>query len=257
MKAYTQAYDQLFFSAMNTDAGKSADIIVPLIIDLLNPRSVIDIGCGTGTWLAVFRSHCIEDITGVDGSWVQDRMLSIPKSSFLVRDLTQSINIERRYDLAVSLEVAEHLDSIYSKSFVNTLVQLSPVVVFSAAIPFQGGTQHVSEHWPDYWANLFSEHGYVTIDCIRERIWNNDDVAWWYAQNILVFAEKDQLTTNSKLQQAFERTRPSQLGLVHPKRYLLDATRPTHALRVLMRRTTATVIYRLKRMLNLKLTTLC
>jgi SAM-dependent methyltransferase len=220
MKA-NEAYDPTFFSTVvNPTSSKSAEIIVPLIIDLVCPHNVIDIGCGTGTWLSVFKAQNTNDITGVDGHWVEDEMLLIPKSCFIAHDLTQSLNIERRYDLAVSLEVAEHLDRKYARNFVSTLVKLSSVVVFSAAIPFQVGTHHVNEEWPDYWAQLFEEHDYVPIDCIREKIWNNEDVAWWYAQNILVFAEKQHVLMNPKLQRAFERTRISQLSLVHPRKYL-------------------------------------
>jgi SAM-dependent methyltransferase len=224
MKA-EQDYDLPFFSEINATSRKSAEIIVPLIIDLLSPGSVIDIGCGTGTWLSVFKAHNINDITGVDGHWVEDAMLLVPKSCFVAHDLTQSLNIERRFDVAVSLEVAEHLDRKYARNFVSTLVKLSSVIVFSAAIPFQDGTHHVNEEWPDYWAKLFGEHEYVPIDCIREKIWNNEDVAWWYAQNILVFAQREHVLENPKLQKAFELTRLSQLSLVHPGKYLQAAHR--------------------------------
>jgi len=213
-------YDTAFFSNMRSASSKSAEIIVPLIIDLVGPRSVIDIGCGTGTWLSVFKAHNINDITGVDGVWVRDQSLLIPESCFVVQDVTQGFNAEREFDLALSLEVAEHLDQRYARSFVGTLVKLSSVILFSAAIPFQGGTRHVNEEWPDYWAKLFGEHEYVPIDCIREKIWNNEDVAWWYAQNIIVFAAKRHVLRNAKLQKAFEQTRVSQLSIVHPRMYL-------------------------------------
>lgn len=213
-------YKPDFFSALNARWSRSAEVIVPLIIDLVNPRSVVDIGCGTGTWLAVVKSHDIEDVLGIDGDWVPDKSLRIPKSRFLGHDLTKPINIDRRFDLAICLEVAEHLDRNCARSFVGTLVKLSSVVVFSAAVPYQGGTHHVNEQWPDYWAELFGQHGYVVIDCIREQVWNNDEVDWYYAQNMFLFAARQELKENSKLQQGYERTKISQLSLVHPKKYL-------------------------------------
>jgi hypothetical protein len=136
------------------------------------------------------------------------------------------VQINRRFDLAVSLEVAEHLESGFAKGFVRSLVKLSSLVLFSAAIPYQGSPFHVNEQWPDYWAALFAEHGYVVIDCIRPTIWNNDQVEWWYAQNTLLFAEKDQLSRNADLRREWESTKPSQLCLVHPKKFLIAATRP-------------------------------
>jgi SAM-dependent methyltransferase len=224
-------YDPAFFSSLNATSSKSAKIIVPLIIDLVCPHSVIDIGCGTGIWLSVFKAHNIDEITGVDGHWVRDELLLIPKSRFLTQDLTQPLNVERRFDLAISLEVAEHLDKKYARNFVSTLVKLSSVVVFSAAIPFQGGTHHVNEQWPDYWVELFGEHEYVPIDGIRETIWNNHDVAWWYAQNILFFADKQHMLKTPKLLRAFERTRVSQLSIVHPGKHLEASMRLESALR--------------------------
>jgi SAM-dependent methyltransferase len=244
-------YDRNFYSKVTPSSRKSAEIVVPLIIDFVDPRSVIDIGCGTGTWLSVFKEHHIEDITGVDGDWVQEEMLLIPKSCFLAHDLTQSLNIGRRFDLAVSLEVAEHLDRKYAQSIVRTLVELSSVVMFSAAIPFQNGTHHVNEEWPDYWARLFAEHDYVPIDCIRERIWKNEDVAWWYAQNILVFAEKAYLTKNSKLQRAYELTKLSQLSIVHPRKHLEDAHNRTPGLKKVLEILPTVVITAIKHRLKL------
>lgn len=218
-------YDSTFYSYINATSATSAEIIVPMIVDLVNPHSVIDIGCGTGAWLSVFKANNVNDIIGVDGNWVQDEMLLIPKSCFLARDLTHNLNIRRRFDLAISLEVAEHLDRKYAPHLVSTLVNLSSVIMFSAAIPFQNGIHHVNEEWPDYWAQLFSEHEFVPIDCIREKIWNNKGVAWWYAQNILLFADKKHVLENSKLKSGFERTRVSQLSLVHPRKHLETESR--------------------------------
>jgi SAM-dependent methyltransferase len=224
-------YDCAFFSKINATASRSAEVIVPLIIDIVSPHSVIDVGCGTGTWLSVFRSHNINDITGVDGHWVQNELLLIPRSCFLIHDLTQNLDLKRRYDLAISLEVAEHLDKEYAKNFVSTLVKLSSVVMFSAAIPFQQGIHHVNEEWPGYWAKLFGEHGYAPIDCIRERIWDNEEVAWWYAQNILLFADQEHVLKNPKLRRAFEQTRVTQLSMVHPGMHLEANRRLEAALR--------------------------
>ena len=115
-------------------------------------------------------------------------MLEIPTDRFLALNLSQPLPIKQQFDLVVSLEVAEHLPCECAKVFVESLVKLGPVILFSAAVPFQGGTNHVNEQWPEYWAKLFQEQGYVAIDCIRNKIWQNDRVKWYYAQNILVFA---------------------------------------------------------------------
>lgn len=225
MKRTDLPYDEKFFSSIEVAVTSSADVIVPLVIDLVDPRSVVDIGCGTGQWLAAFHRHYVEDVTGIDGPWVNKEMLAIPKSCFFERDLTKEFHFERTFDLAVCLEVAEHLEPSFSSGFVASLIKLSKVVLFSAAVPFQGGIHHVNEQWPDFWASLFAEHEYVPIDYVRERVWSHPGVERWYAQNMLLFVEKEHLLSNAKLNEAFNQTRASQLSIVHPKQYLRALSR--------------------------------
>jgi hypothetical protein len=151
---------------------------------------------------------------------VDRRALLIPSACFIAHDLTRPFRTDRRFDLVLSLEVAEHLPGDRADVFVETLTGLGPVVLFSAAIPHQGGTQHVNEQWPDYWRERFETRGYVVIDCIRRRVWQNENVSWWYAQNVLVYARSEYVAAHPGLRQERERTHPGQLALVHPKRYI-------------------------------------
>lgn len=99
-----------------------------------------------------------------------------------MHDLTTSLKSDRLFDLVMSLEVAEHLDAKYAETFVDSLTNFGPVILFSAAVPFQGGEHHVNEQWPSYWEELFAKKGYVAVDAIRKHIWQNPEVEWWYAQ---------------------------------------------------------------------------
>lgn len=195
-------------------------MIVPLVLELYRPSSVVDIGTGTGTWLAVFAEHGIADIHGVDGDWVDRSTLEIPEQSFTASDLTDPPELGRTYDLVVSLEVAEHLPAEAAGSYVKALTGYGPVCLFSAAIPHQGGTNHVNEQWPDYWAALFDERGFVPVDCLRRKIWDDERVEWWYAQNIVLYCSRTALAQNPALQRESELTGPSPQALVHPKRFL-------------------------------------
>jgi SAM-dependent methyltransferase len=150
--------------------------------------SVVDVGCGVGTWLRAVTEKGIGDIMGIDGSYVDRAQLQIPADRFRVQDLTEPFRIERRFDLAISLEVAEHVPPAAAKGFVASLVSLSPVILFSAAIPFQCGTHHVNEQWPSYWASLFREHDYYFWDCLRSSFWNEDDIPCCYRQNAFLVA---------------------------------------------------------------------
>jgi SAM-dependent methyltransferase len=216
---HRQPYTESFYKHHRGGARHSAERIVPLILQLVQVRSVIDVGCGLGTWLSVFREHGVEDVWGVEGEHIKVGMLEIPRERLVVHDLKQPLSLERTFDLVVSLEVGEHLPPECARPFVHSLTNLGMVVVFSAAIPFQGGSSHLNEQWLDYWAAIFQERGFVPIDCLRRHIWNNDSVDWWYAQNIILFARTDCLDDNVRLRWEFEHTHVSQLSLVHPRRY--------------------------------------
>jgi SAM-dependent methyltransferase len=218
------AYSAAFFDQRMTGSLRSAREIVPLVLELVQPKRVIDVGCGLGTWLSVFRQHGVLDVWGVDGDYVNPESLQIPKERFLAADLTRWAGMEGQFDLVVSLEVAEHLPPDCAQSFVDSLTGLGPVVLFSAAIPFQRGTHHVNEQWPEYWAARFEKNGYAGIDCIRKRIWTNENVDWYYAQNILLYARRDYVEQHPVLDREFANTARSQLSIVHPRKYLAEIT---------------------------------
>ena len=211
-------YDHLYEPAFAEKTLTSAKAMVPLVMELVHPRSVVDVGCGHGVWLSVFREEGVSDILGIDADWVKREALRIPEEKFMPRDLAQPIRLDREYDLVVSLEVAEHLPAQYAAAFVESLSRLGPVVLFSAAIPFQGGNFHVNEQWPDYWAQLFRGHGYVVADCLRRKLWQNGEVAVWYAQNTLLFIRENHLKKYPLLEQEAART-DSALSIVHPHTY--------------------------------------
>ena len=151
-------YTNKFFKNHLAKSLSSAELIVPEILHYIQPKSVIDFGCGIGTFLSVFYKTGITDILGIDGDYVDRNNLLIDKKYFLPRDLTQPMIIDKKYDLALSLEVAEHLPESKANVFITSLCSASPFVVFSAAVPHQGGTNHINEQWPPYWINKFKEH---------------------------------------------------------------------------------------------------
>jgi SAM-dependent methyltransferase len=215
-----EPYTKSYYEEIRNGSMRSADVIVPLVLRLLPLRSVVDVGCGEGAWLAAFQRLGVDDMLGVDGGHVDPNLLQIPKDRFHAADLSKPLNLPRTFDLAVSLEVAEHLPANCAGQFVDSLTRLAPAVLFSAAIPFQGGNHHVNEQWPDKWAELFKERGYVPVDSVRKRVWQDEAVEWWYAQNALLFVSIELLARNPSLKSEFERTNPEQLRLVHPRQYL-------------------------------------
>jgi SAM-dependent methyltransferase len=213
-------YTQSFYEQIGDAATRSAGVILPLVFELTRVRSLVDVGCGEANWLAICRKLGVEDVLGIDGDYVDRDRLQIPQSQFQAFDLENPFSLGRVFDLAISLEVAEHLPADSAPNFVECLTRLAPLVLFSAAIPHQIGNHHVNEQWPDNWAALFKGHNYLPIDFIRKRVWQNDAVEWWYAQNVLLFARRDFLENSPTLKAEFEKTNPAQLCLVHPKQYL-------------------------------------
>lgn len=213
-------YDRSFYERQRDGSAASAQVVVPLVVDLIGvPGSVVDVGCGAGGWLAAFAAAGVADIAGFDGGAVPPDMLLIPAERFAKADLAVPLRLDRRFDLACSLEVAEHLPAERAAGFVADLTAAAPVVLFSAAIPGQGGTGHVNERWPDYWAELFAAHGYRPVDALRPQVWQNPRVQWWYTQNLLLFADDQALAAHPRLAEAARATRPQQLSLVHPARF--------------------------------------
>jgi SAM-dependent methyltransferase len=222
-----QTYTKEFYEKVMGNSLASAREIVPLILRLIQPGRVIDVGCGRGDWLSVFSESGVGHVLGVDGDWVDRNTLFIPPECFLARDLAEPLRLNAGFDLALSLEVAEHFPAEFATAFVGSLAALASVIVFSAAIPFQGGTNHLNEQWPDYWAGLFRAQGFVTIDCLRRHIWQNENVSWWYAQNLLIFARLEYLETNSVLKQEYENNLENPLSVVHPRVFLEKVSQTT------------------------------
>lgn len=182
-------YTPEFFAEIQESASRSASGLVPLLMRLIKPGSVLDVGCGTGAWLAAFRDRGVSDIFGVDGNFVERSRIDLSHNQFQATDLNKPIDLGREFDLVLSFEVAEHLQPDAAGGFVNSLTKHGKVVAFSAAIPGQGGTRHINEQWPGFWIDKFRACGYEPLDILRPLIWNDPQIAVWYRQNAMLFVD--------------------------------------------------------------------
>lgn len=213
----SKQYGDKFFQDMEMGSLRSARAVLPLVDDFFHPNSIIDVGCGTAVWLSVWENELKKDkIIGIEGPYVDKAMLKVSPAKVLFQDLKQQIGVNEKFDLAVCLEVAEHLPSSYAEKFAGELTRLSDVILFSAAIPGQGGTYHINEQYPEYWAEIFSKYDFIPVDCIRPLIWNNKSVEFWYKQNILVFIKKDVVYNYTSLESYLKATYPNYLARIHP-----------------------------------------
>ena len=216
------AYTRSYFEDLQDTSLRSAEVVVPQVMEWVQPCRVIDVGCGVGAWLSIFERHGVEEVVGVDGPWVDAGLLQIAEERFLAADLREPLRLPDHlaapFDLVVSLEVAEHLPPDSAEPFVNALTRLGPLVLFSAAAPLQGGTDHLNEQWPAYWAALFAARGYTAVDVLRRAMWQDKRVAWWYAQNMLFFVKEGHLERYPALQRRQEDGDLGLLPTVHPGR---------------------------------------
>lgn len=219
-----EKYDKNFYKLVNATSSESAKEIVPVVMNLLSPKSVVDVGCGLGNFLSEFSKQGVKKVLGIDGDWVNLKDLLISEKDFIKYDLTKPLNMDKKFDLVVSLEVAEHLPKESAEEFVDTLTKLGNVILFSAAIPNQGGVNHLNEQWHIYWEDLFLKKGYIGIDFLRKTIWNNKKISWWYRQNIVLFVKKESLKKNKsfekKLKSFIRKVDYQILPLIHPENYL-------------------------------------
>ena len=218
-------YDSNFFDSRTGRSLLSARTILQPVFERLHPNSLIDIGCGEGSWLRAAVDLGASKILGIDGKYVDSSRLLIPSEDFLSGDLEaqsvgQIIGHPARFDLVMCMEVAEHLAFSRAEPFVEDLTRLGDAILFSAAIPFQYGTNHVNEQWPEFWALLFRERGFHCFDWLRNRFWTHPDVDWWYAQNVLMFARAGSAAAAMLPSESLVAT--GSLARVHPETFLVN-----------------------------------
>ncbi len=222
----TTPYDGAFFASQSDGAQASAAVVVPLVKRLLSPNSVLDVGCGTGTWVARWIAEGVSDAVGVDGDYVDRSSLRIPGARFLAADLEEPLRLGRTFDLVQSLEVAEHLDEIHADAFVASLARHGDTVLFSAALPGQGGAHHVNEQWPSYWIEKFRALDFEVFDVLRPVIWDDRRIVYWYRQNLLLFSRHPLPSSPSGR---------TGVDVVHPELWAWKLDPPPTGLRELLR----------------------
>lgn len=215
-----QLYDEEFYNLIIKYNYPSAQTVVPLVAELVKPKSIIDFGCGVGCWLKAFDEYCkLKRMMGLEGDWLVKEKLMVSEKNIRYVDFMNDweISSEELYDLAICLEVAEHLNEERGNLLLDNMTKVSNIILFSAAIPQQGGSGHVNERWQSYWIQKFQDRKYVCADIIRPNIWGNSKVLAHYRQNMFLFVRKEYIEKIPVLQEYIGY--PMLMDVVHPDIY--------------------------------------
>lgn len=195
----TNLYTKKFYEDQMAGSIRSARIIAPIVCEVLTINSVLDLGCGVGTWLRAFAECGADRLIGLDGEYVpQDKML-IDISNFKPINISSLDSLPKDLDLCVCMEVLEHLPHKVGKKIVRLLTEAAPAILFSAAIPGQGGTNHINERWHHEWHQEFSKHDFSVFDIVRPRVYHETDVEPWYRQNAFLYINEKRLRSKTRI----------------------------------------------------------
>lgn len=189
-------YTRRFYKKSVQEGQQSATVFSRLAYRRFKPKSVIDLGCGSGIYLKYFFTEPGVKIIGIDGSKKTKDVFILPQNYLKIFDLRSPLNLKTRYDLAICIEVAEHIDESKSQMLVDNLCRCSNIVLFTAAPRGQGGTHHINEQPKKYWIKKFSQCGYkYDLDetkLIAKEL-EDQKVTWWLYKNLMIFKKDEPL----------------------------------------------------------------
>lgn len=214
-------YDNGFYAEQIDGSYRSAKKFVDILSNVFVPSSVVDLGCGRGTWLKAFIEQGASKAVGLDGAWNSQEQMIDPAIKFIQVDLNKSLDgfDLPKFDLAMSLEVAEHLEASSAKTFVESLTNLSDNVLFGAAYTGQGGTNHINEQPHSYWADFFKQYDYAPFDIFRPRVWGDDEIDFWYRQNSFLYLRSNSDLHNKLTEQGYRPVDIEFMNCIHPRLY--------------------------------------
>ncbi|OYU94270.1 MAG: hypothetical protein CFE21_16925 [Bacteroidetes bacterium B1(2017)] len=210
-------YTKDFYNSQRFYSRLSGSNVLPFIFNLIKVNSILDVGCGTGEWLRAAKDLGVSEICGLDGHYVDRDLLAIPKEAFIDYDLKNPIDLNRKFDLAISMEVAEHLPESTSEMFIESLTKHSDYVLFSAAIPKQDGTYHINEQPQDFWVAKFEKQDFLPIDFLRDKLWTKKGIDWWYKQNMILYVKNSVVESNPQLKSLYLEFKKESYNKQHPE----------------------------------------
>lgn len=187
-----RGYSRAFFDGLDREQAAGYDAMATTIVRRFSPASVVDVGCGSGGLLAALHRQGVPHLLGLESS--KAGIASVKRKRLAVEpvDLARPFTLPP-FDLAISLEVAEHLPEPVADAFVDGLVSGPRRLVFSAATPGQGGENHVNEQPHEYWIAKFAARHFLVDEAATKETreeWNAHGVAPWYCRNVILLSSR-------------------------------------------------------------------
>lgn len=187
-------YNDKFYLEQRQSSYNAAVKFIGRIAEFFIPDSVVDIGCGVGNWLDACSELGVKDLLGVDGHWVKEEFKVKEQMQFICVDLEYGVpEINKRFDLAICVEVLEHISDLAGEKVLDFLVKSSDVILFSSAFKSQGGVHHINEQLHSYWAEKFAKKGFIPFDLFRPILSGDPDIPFWYQQNSFLYCRSGSL----------------------------------------------------------------
>lgn len=184
-------YSNNFFKNVDICALQSAEHFYDAFLNHFNINSILDVGCGRGAWLSIAKRKGVSSVFGIDGDYVDLKTLLISQNEFEKKDIEQPFELKKKFDLVQCLEVGEHINKEKSDVLVKNLTKHGDFILFSAAQPGQGGTNHINEQEIKFWQKIFKDNGYLSFDFPRILIKDKKNIMPWYRYNMLLYVKKE------------------------------------------------------------------
>lgn len=216
------SYSDTYFDKHEMAARNSARQVVPFVMSVLRPTSIADVGCGSGQWTKEFISNGVRKAYAFDAFASPCWGVTANSVEFQKIDLENRVADFPDVELVCWLEVAEHLSESSCSRILSDIVERTDAILFSCALPGQGGTGHISERRLSDWVSDFEEVGFCCEDILRPRFWNDEDISWWYRQNTVIFVKENSVASNAILK--FQLPTFRGMDLIHPDLFEVNRT---------------------------------
>jgi len=163
------------------------------IVSMFQPKSILDLGCGIGSYLEGALEGGCKDLYGIELNYDKAKKYITKNISFYIKsgDITKELNLKKKFDCVLSIEVAEHVEMSQVSFFINNIIRYAEkYILFTAAPPGQPGRGHINLKKKNFWIKYIEDKGVTYKDEIVQqcvKAWSDFNTPLYILQNLMVF----------------------------------------------------------------------